>query len=66
MSESLHAQAAELHINAAYAHAAAGCEHSTGDHVSAQDLTRVAFERSQEAAQVSRAIAKESLEPMKS
>jgi hypothetical protein len=64
MLQSQHAQAAELHTNAAYAHAAAGCEHSTGDHISAEDLTRKAFELSQEAAQASRAIAKESIKPM--
>jgi hypothetical protein len=64
MPQSLHAQAAEMHTNAAYAHAAAGCEHSTGDHISTQDLTRMAYDRSQEAARLSKAIAKESLEPM--
>jgi hypothetical protein len=65
MPQSLHAQAAELHTNAAYAHAAAECQHSSGDHISAQDLTRMAYERSQEAARLSRAIAKESLETLK-
>jgi hypothetical protein len=65
MLQNQHAQAAEMHINAAYAHAAAGCEHSTGDHLSTQDLTRTAYERSQEAAHLSKAIAKESLEPIK-
>jgi hypothetical protein len=64
MLQSQHAQAAELHINAAYAHAAAGCEHSTGDHLSSQDLARMAYERSQEAAHLSKAIAKETLEPI--
>jgi len=65
MLQSQHAQAAELHTNAAYAHAAAGCGHSTGDHLSDQDLTRMAYDRSQEAAHLSKAIAKESLEPMR-
>jgi hypothetical protein len=64
MLQSQHAQAAELHINAAYAHTAAGCEHSTGDHLSSQDLARMAYERSQEAAHLSKAIAKETLEPI--
>ena len=64
MSQSLHAQAAELHTNAAYAHAAAECQHSSGDHISDIDLTRMAYERSQEAARLSRAIAKESIDPM--
>jgi len=59
-----HAQAAELHTNAAYAHAAAECQHSSGDHLSAQDLARLAYERSQEAARLSRAIAKESIATM--
>ena len=65
MPQSLHTQAAELHTNAAYAHAAAECEHSSGDHIAAQDLTRMAYECSQEAARLSRAIAKESLAPIK-
>ncbi len=65
MPQSLHAQAAEMHTNAAYAHAAAGCEHSTGDHLSTQDLTKMAYERSQEAARLSKALAKKSIEPMK-
>jgi hypothetical protein len=64
MLQSQHAQAAELHTYAAYAHAAAGCEHSSGDHISTQDLTRTAYERSQEAAQLSKAIAKGSIEPI--
>jgi cytochrome b561 len=64
MPENLHAQAAEMHTNAAYAHAAAGCEHSTGDHLSTQDLTRMAYDRSQEAARLSKALAKETIEPM--
>ena len=64
MPQSQHAQAAELHTHAAYAHAAAECQHSSGDHISAQDLARVAYERSQEAARLSRAIAKKSIEPM--
>jgi hypothetical protein len=64
MLQSQHAQAAELHTNAAYAHAAAGCQHSSGDHLSAQDLARMAYERSQEAAQLSKALAKETLESM--
>jgi hypothetical protein len=65
MPQSLHAQAAEMHTNAAYAHAAAGCEHSTGDHLSTQDLTKMAYDRSQEAARLSKALAKKSIEPMK-
>jgi len=64
MPQSLHAQAAELHNHAAHAHAVAECEHSTGDHATDQELTRVAYERSQEAAQLSKEIAKHSLEPM--
>jgi hypothetical protein len=65
MPQSQHAQAAELHTYAAYAHAAAECQHSSGDHISAQDLTRVAYECSQEAARLSRAIAKDSIEFMR-
>jgi len=53
-----------MHTNAAYAHAAAGCEHSTGDHLSSQDLTRMAYDRSQEAARLSKALAKETIETM--
>jgi hypothetical protein len=58
MLRSQHAEAAELHTHAAYAHAAAECQYSTGDHVCAQSLTRQAYERSQEAAQLSKEIAK--------
>ena len=64
MPQSLHAEAAELHTHAAYAHAAAECQHSTGDHISTQDLTRLAYERSQEAAQLSRKIAQQSPKSM--
>jgi len=65
MPQSLHAQAAEMHTNAAYAHAAAGCEHSTGDHLTSQDLTKMAYDRSQEAARLSKALAKELIEPIR-
>jgi len=53
MPPSQHTQAAELHTYAAYAHAAAECQHSTGDHISAQTLARLAYERSLQAAQLS-------------
>jgi hypothetical protein len=56
---SQHTQAAELHTNAAYAHAAAQCQHSTGDHISAQVLARLAYERSQQAAQLSEELAQQ-------
>jgi hypothetical protein len=59
MPQSEHSQAAELHDHAAHAHAVAACGHSTGDHATDYELTRQAFERSQEAAQLSRKIAKE-------
>lgn len=59
MPQSEHSEAAELHNYAAHAHAVAACGHSTGDHASDSELTRQAFERSQEAAQLSRKIAKE-------
>ncbi|MFZ1085510.1 MAG: hypothetical protein WAN35_11130 [Terracidiphilus sp.] len=58
MHQSEHSQAAELHNHAAHAHAVAACGHSTGDHVSDSELTRQAVERSQEAALLSRKIAK--------
>jgi hypothetical protein len=54
-----------MHTNAAYAHAAAGCEHSTGDHLTSQDLTKMAYDRSQEAARLSKALAKELIEPIR-
>jgi hypothetical protein len=57
MPQSEHSQAAELHNHAA--HAVAACGHSTGDHALDSELTRQAFECSQEAAQLSRKIAKE-------
>jgi hypothetical protein len=59
MPQSEHSQAAELHNHAAHAHAVAACGHSTGDHASDTELTQQAFDRSQEAAQLSRKIAKE-------
>jgi hypothetical protein len=58
MPQSQHAQAAELHNHAAHAHAVAACQHSTGDHINDQSLTRMAYERSQKAAQLSKEIAK--------
>ena len=58
MAQSQHAQAAEFHTHAAYAHAAAECEHSTGDHVSTQSLTMLAYQRSQQAAQLSEELAR--------
>ncbi|MGA7832441.1 MAG: hypothetical protein WCA21_15895 [Terracidiphilus sp.] len=59
MPQSEHSQAAELHNHAAHAHAVAACGHSTGDHATDSELTRRAFDRSQEAARLSRKIAKE-------
>lgn len=58
MPQSEHSQAAELHTHAAHAHAVAACGHSTGDHATDSELNRQAFECSQEAAQLSRKIAK--------
>jgi hypothetical protein len=54
-------QAAELHTKAAYAHAAAACSHSTGDHATAQELARLAFRNSAEAVQHTEEIAKDAL-----
>jgi hypothetical protein len=59
LPQSEHSQAAELHNHAAHAHAVAACGHSTGDHASDHELTETAFERSQEAAQLSKKIAKQ-------
>jgi hypothetical protein len=56
MSENLHARAVELHTQAAYAHVAAEYEHSTGDHMSARELDKEAYDHSLEAAKVSKAI----------
>jgi len=59
LPQSEHSQAAELHNHAAHAHAVAACGHSTGDHASDHELTRQAYDRSQEAAQLSKKIAKQ-------
>ncbi|MGD0547930.1 MAG: hypothetical protein ABR991_08915 [Terracidiphilus sp.] len=59
MPQSEHSQAAELHNYAAHAHAVAACGHSTGDHATDPELSRQAFDRSQEAARLSRKIAKQ-------
>ncbi len=65
MPQSLHSQAAELHNHAAHAHAVAACQHSTGDHLPAQDLARFANERSEEAARFSRELARQLPKPIK-
>jgi hypothetical protein len=65
MPQSEHSQAAELHNHAAHAHAVAACGHSTGDHASDQELTRQAYKRSQEAALLSKKIARLDPDSMK-
>jgi hypothetical protein len=49
MTESNEMNLAELDTQAAYAHAAAAHEHSTGDHASAQELAGKALDYSVEA-----------------
>jgi hypothetical protein len=49
MTESQGTFVADLHTKAAYAHVAAAHEHSTGDHLSAQELARKALGKSVEA-----------------
>jgi hypothetical protein len=56
MTESMHAQAAELHTLAAYAHIAADHSSRTDDPLSAQYLSKVADEYSIHAAQLSKDI----------
>jgi hypothetical protein len=64
LPQSEHSQAAELHNHAAHAHAVAACGHSTGDHASDHELTQQAYDRSQEAAQLSKKIAKQEPDSM--
>jgi hypothetical protein len=49
MTQSPHARAAELHNLIAHAHAAAAVAHGKGDHLSANELSKVAHERSMNA-----------------
>ena len=51
--------AVELHTKAAYAHTAAACSHSSGDHATAQELAQQALKSSAEAVQLSEAMAKQ-------
>jgi hypothetical protein len=59
MTESVHAQAAELHTLAAYAHIAADHSNRTDDPSSAQYLSKVAEEYSTHAARLSKDIAQQ-------
>jgi hypothetical protein len=59
MTESVHAQAAELHTLAAYAHIAADHSSRTDDPLSAQYLSKVAEEYSIHAARLSKDIAQQ-------
>lgn len=52
-------QVAELHTRAAYAHAAAACLHSSGDHATAQELALNALKTSAEAVRLSEEVAKQ-------
>jgi hypothetical protein len=61
MTESVHAQAAELHTLAAYAHIAADHSSHTDDPESAQYLAKVADEYSIHAARLSKDIAQQEL-----
>ncbi len=49
MTQSPHHRIAELHNIAAHAHSAAAVAHEKGDHLSAHELSRKAFEQSREA-----------------
>jgi len=49
MSQSPHDRAAELHNIASHAHAAAAAAHNKGDHMTANELTKLAHEKSMNA-----------------
>lgn len=49
MPQSTHDRAAELHILAEHAHAAAAAAHEKGDHLSAHELSKKALEHSMNA-----------------
>jgi len=58
MSQGQHSQEAELRIRAACSHIAAERQHNTSDHLDAQELDRTASDQSQEAARLSKKLAK--------
>jgi hypothetical protein len=49
MTQSAHNRAAELHNLAAHAHSAAAAAHNKGDHLSAHELSKQAYELSMSA-----------------
>jgi hypothetical protein len=49
MTQSPHDRIAELHNLASHAHLAAAAAHGKGDHLTAHELSRKAFEHSREA-----------------
>jgi len=59
MPQSTHDRAAELHNLAAHAHAKAATSHQQTDHLSANELSKQAFEQSREAHQHAEQIAHE-------
>ena len=60
MPVSTHKPIAELHNLAAHAHTAAAAAHDKGDHLSAHELTKQAFEHSRNAFKLSETLAAES------
>jgi len=59
MAEGKDSYVADLHTKAAYAHTAAACLHSTGDHASAQELARLALKDSVKAVKCTKEIARD-------
>jgi len=57
MPPSPHNRIAELHSLAAHAHTAAAVAHGKGDHLSAHDLSKQAFEHSMNAHKLSQELA---------
>jgi hypothetical protein len=65
MPQSTHDRAAELHSLAEHAHASAAAAHAKADHLTAHELSKKAFEYSQNALRLSEQLAEEAEKPTK-
>ena len=61
MPQSTHDRAAELHDLAAHTHAAAATAHGKGDHLTAHELSKEAFEHSRNAHKYTQGLIEESV-----
>jgi hypothetical protein len=63
MPQSSHGQSAELHNLAAHTHEAAAVAHDKGDHLTAHELSKQAFEQSKNAHRHSEQLLEKTEEP---